>query len=74
MLWKIFLTLVATLICLSFVNEIWKNDIDVSRTIKRFINSKLHLAKKFEEPKLKYGFDLYIHELERLGARRRGIT
>ena len=58
MIWKIFLSSVAILICVGFINEIWKNDIDVSRTIKLFINSKLHLAKKFEEPKLKYKFDL----------------
>lgn len=58
MIGKIVLTLVATLIWLSFLGDIWKDNIDVPRTIKRFINAKLYLAKKFEDPKLKYNFDL----------------
>jgi len=72
MIGKTFLTIVYIIIFIVIIQETWKNDIDVFRTIKNYAKSKLPLATKFEEPKLTFKFD-YIPQRISEGVEVYGI-
>lgn len=54
MIVKVGQTIICGVIFLFFVNEIWKNDIDIFKSIKKYALSAFPLSKKFIEPKLNY--------------------